>query len=877
MNTIKHTFTFFLLLSVVGISFAGTIHVPADYAKIQLAINASVNGDTVLVAPGTYYENIIFRGKKIVLTSWYALDHNPAYIDNTIIDGSQPEHPDSASCVRMINGEDNTTVLQGFTITGGTGTTWKDEHSAGTYREGGGILTALCSPVIKNNVIKYNEAINKSAGITSCGGGGIRCGDGNPQILNNFIMYNKGRYGGGIVLNYSGAIVKNNVIYRNTGGEDFAGGGVWLNSNGPSQKIFDNNIILENSSVSPGGGLYVSSTTVSIRNSIIWGNVAPQDSQITFSGIVSISYSDVQGGWAGVGNMNVKPMFADTSYYLAPGSPFIDAGNPDTNFYDIEDDLNPGYAKHPSRGTVRNDIGAFGGPGVLPVPYIDLHLNDPNPPQNGLAYSDYQTPTSVVITWTDPVQTNDSLLLQDFKIHVYRDGVFLAEVDSGVQTFTEGGLTLHQQYIYTLNTVVANDSSYFDSLYVYSGGAAEPNPVSSFVVRDDSNGVHLEWRNPSTQIDGTPLNDLAYVLVVRDGVVIDSVAQSMADTGQMRTYFDETLHYHKYSLQIRDNETPLNYSVLTDSVLGYGGLGKSLTETFEEGTINFYTTGTWDTTTQIKHGGSSSMTDSPVGNYPASSSSYFLLPPVILGNEPLLKYYDIAIIRSGCFVSVDISTDRRKTFTTLKTYNAFVSSLWLDGRADSTDWLKEVIDLKAYSGDTATIRFRLNTGSGIVWDGWYIDDVTITDPGEVVTSAQDVQKGWNMISLPIKVSDPVLEHVYPRATSKAFIYNKGYVPKDTLEPGTGYFIKFDTTQSIPLTGSVNWKDTVSVVTGWNIIGGIGLPIDSSAVVASPSGIVKSSYFGFDETGYHTEKTLMPGRSYWVKSSSNGKLILTVTR
>jgi hypothetical protein len=258
---------FFCLISSSLI--AGVLNVPSQYSTIQSAILASSNGDTVLVAPGTYFENINFRGKRIVVTSWYALNQNTMYIDSTIINGSQPVHPDTASCVLIVSGEDTSAVFQGFTLTGGTGTVWRDEHNGGLYREGGGILTALSSPTIKHNVIKYNDASNNT-GVASCGGGGIRSGDGNPRILNNIIMHNKGRYGGGIVLNFTGAIVKNNVVYRNTGGEDFGGSGIWMNSSGAFPKIVENNTVVENFSALDGGGFYISSTSATIRNTIIW-------------------------------------------------------------------------------------------------------------------------------------------------------------------------------------------------------------------------------------------------------------------------------------------------------------------------------------------------------------------------------------------------------------------------------------------------------------------------------------------------------------------------------------------------------------------------------------------------------------------------------
>jgi len=60
---------------------------------------------------------------------------------------------------------------------------------------------------------------------------GIRCGDGNPRIRHNIIDLNGGRYGAGIVLNFSGAVIENNVIGNNSGGQDFGGSGIWSYGN----------------------------------------------------------------------------------------------------------------------------------------------------------------------------------------------------------------------------------------------------------------------------------------------------------------------------------------------------------------------------------------------------------------------------------------------------------------------------------------------------------------------------------------------------------------------------------------------------------------------------------------------------------------------
>jgi len=110
-----------------------TIRVPQDYPEIQQAINAAQDGDTILVAPGTYVENINFLGKGIVLTSNFIFSGDPDDITSTIIDGSNPADPDTASCVLMYKSnnsfsDDSSAALIGFTITGGKGTAWEDEH-----------------------------------------------------------------------------------------------------------------------------------------------------------------------------------------------------------------------------------------------------------------------------------------------------------------------------------------------------------------------------------------------------------------------------------------------------------------------------------------------------------------------------------------------------------------------------------------------------------------------------------------------------------------------------------------------------------------------------------------------------------------------------
>ena len=167
-------------------AMADIIHIPSDQPTIQVGINSAVDGDTVLIAEGTYHENINFRGKAITVASYFLMDGDTNHISQTIINGSQPSHPDSGSVVCFLYGEDTTSVLCGLTIREGTGTLI---NYSGTYhRQGGGVLCISSGARLVSNYINHNRII-----ATWSYGGGVSAENENTSLFIPLLILEENR------------------------------------------------------------------------------------------------------------------------------------------------------------------------------------------------------------------------------------------------------------------------------------------------------------------------------------------------------------------------------------------------------------------------------------------------------------------------------------------------------------------------------------------------------------------------------------------------------------------------------------------------------------------------------------------------------------
>jgi len=289
----KTALAFPILFMLATLASGATIFVPDDYQTIQEAIDAAANGDEVVVRPGIYIGQVNLLAKAITVRSEEGAE-------KTILDGNQSgDGPVATFGTAPHSGG----VLDGFTITNGLGI-----H--------GGAIICNGAGTIKNNIITKNAA--------TCCGGGIKTWSETEQSV----------------------LIVNNLIYDNH--VDHAGGGI--RCQGDSTPIILNNTIFGNSAGNWGGGIeHRKDAAAVVVNTILWNNTAPKGLEIydTSTTEISVTYSDVEGGWNGTGNANANPLFVDSAngdFHLTWDSPCRHAGDNGSGLIDTDFEGDPRIA-----------------------------------------------------------------------------------------------------------------------------------------------------------------------------------------------------------------------------------------------------------------------------------------------------------------------------------------------------------------------------------------------------------------------------------------------------------------------------------------------------------------------------------------------------
>jgi len=319
---------------------SGDIFIPEDsFLIIEPGVEIIVDNSEIIVEGYIYAdaeddEPIIFTSD----TTWKGLRLNNSQIQNTLI-----------NC--EFNNANQTALIINDSVVNIVGNTFYE--NSGSTNPGALKITNSDDIVLKNNIFANNLSTNGPAAVE---------------------------------INASSFNVENNLCVNNTG---YIGSSFAVRSG--SAITFTNNSVAHNEFMSSNGyHIFNHNSYLQIRNSIIVG-----ESRLisNFTGAATIAeYSNISNGYSGGGNIDVDPMFETPSegigidfdglgavWYLSEESPCVDTGNPDDTYNDPEDPYNPGFAKFPARGTIRNDMGTYGGSGTSFWVSVDEETIIPHP------------------------------------------------------------------------------------------------------------------------------------------------------------------------------------------------------------------------------------------------------------------------------------------------------------------------------------------------------------------------------------------------------------------------------------------------------------------------------------------------------------------
>jgi len=377
---------------------------------VVVAVTAAIAGDEVWVAAGTYKPTTTttrtishglkngvgiyggFNGTETLLTQRNVLA-NVTILSGDI--GTPVVNTDNSHHVVNAAGSNATAILDGFTVSEGNA----NVGSANNDRGGGILCLAGASPTVRNCHFLANRC--------TFGGGAGYVNGSSPRFENTIFENNVGgSFGGAFDTNTTsttwdrctfignsaaragavecfatGAPRILNCLFRDNTSTGAGGGGAIWSSSGT---IIRNCTIVENNStVSAAAGILVSGGGATIANCIVVDNSGPGGAQAAanqISGTTAVTYSIVEGGFAGTGNLNVSPAFANQAgndFALTLASPAVDAGNNASVVAGFTLDLagKPRFADEPTvvdtgaGAAPVVDIGAYEFPAPLVTPF----------------------------------------------------------------------------------------------------------------------------------------------------------------------------------------------------------------------------------------------------------------------------------------------------------------------------------------------------------------------------------------------------------------------------------------------------------------------------------------------------------------------------
>ena len=136
-----------------------------------------------------------------------------------------------------------------------------------------------------------------------------------------------------------------------------------------------------------------------------------------------------------------------------------------------------------------------------------------------------------------------------------------------------------------------------------------------------------------------------------------------------------------------------------------------------------------------------------------------------------------------------------------------------------------------------------------------------------------INSGWNIVGLPLAVENNSYEIVFPPANNNTlFMYDGMYLLDSTLALGDGYWLRFDSSETVTVTGIPIFELSLYLSAGWNLVSGPSENFNIYTAIDTGNIIVSNTLYGYDET-YYISDVLIPGKGYWLRASGDGQIIL----
>lgn len=211
--------------------------------------------------------------------------------------------------------------------------------------------------------------------------------------------------------------------------------------------------------------------------------------------------------------------------------------------------------------------------------------------------------------------------------------------------------------------------------------------------------------------------------------------------------------------------------------------------------------------------------------------------------------------------------------------NVFVDHIMIDYSTDGgTDWITLAADTLASIGSYDWTTPFVGTSRALVRITQK-SNPTVVDVSDaffsIASTSYQVGASWNLVSLPVVPDNKIARFNYPGARSPVFKYAGSYSQTDSVEQGTGYWVKYASSSMLYAIGQTIERDTLPVSQKWKMIGTLSNSISAASIVSTPQSMALSPYYGYTpEVGYEIADSLFPGKGYWVRASEPGSLILS---